>query len=602
MDALHKIKELHPSLILSDIMMPVMDGIELLKEIKNNPKSQSIPVILLSARAGEEERIHGYDTGADDYLVKPFSAKELMARVGAQLKLVKMRQTTETNVRNLFMQAPAAICVLRGPQHIFELTNAMYLQLIGNRIVVGKPIREALPELAGTGIYELLDAVYKTGEPFLANEMPVLLQKANGIFEESILNFVYQASHNETGEVDGILVHAVDVTKQVLASKKIEESEEKFRSLIQTLPQLVWVTDERGNAEFNSFRWKDYTGFESNGEKEWKEIVHPDDYENINSHWAASLTTGAVYRCDVRLKSKESEYRWHTVIGEPVRDIENKIVKWVGGFTDIHHEKKFTQALELKVKQRTKELAKKNIDLENMNKELQSFAYISSHDLQEPLRKIQTFASRIKEKEENNLSEQGKNYFNRMQEAANRMQTLIQDLLAYSRTNIEERKFEKTHLGKIIDEVKEDLSEELKEKFATIEATELCDANIIPFQFRQLLHNLIGNALKFSNPAQPPHIKINSKIVNGLKLEIDNFLPFKNYCHISVTDNGIGFEPQFSNKIFEIFQRLHAMTDYKGTGIGLAIVKKIVDNHNGFVTATGETNKGATIDIYIPVA
>ncbi len=144
--------------------------------VKENVQTKNIPIILLSARAGEESKIEGYETGADDYLIKPFSAKELLARVASQLKLVKLRQATETNVRNLFMQAPAVIGVLRGPQHINELANAMYLQLIGNRNIIGKPIREALPELEGSGIYELLDEVYKTGEPFIANEMPVTLQ------------------------------------------------------------------------------------------------------------------------------------------------------------------------------------------------------------------------------------------------------------------------------------------------------------------------------------------------------------------------------------------------------------------------------------------
>ncbi len=135
-----------------------------------------------------------------------------------------------------------------------------------------------------------------------------------------------------------------------------------------------------------------------------------------------------------------------------------------------------------------------------MNKELQTFAYISSHDLQEPLRKIQTFSTQIIEKEYQNLSEAGKDKFRRMENAAKRMQTLIDDLLAYSRTNTQEGKFEKTDLNKIIEEVKDDLKEEIQQKHATIEVEEMCEANIIPFQFRQLLFNLLSNSLKFSKP------------------------------------------------------------------------------------------------------
>ncbi|MBC7572141.1 MAG: hypothetical protein H7319_20790 [Spirosoma sp.] len=192
-----------------------------------------------------------------------------------------------------------------------------------------------------------------------------------------------------------------------------------------------------------------------------------------------------------------------------------------------------------------------------MNKELESFAYISSHDLQEPLRKIQIFATRILEKEENNLSDNGKDMFNRVQNSAKRMQTLIQDLLAYSRTSTTERKFETTALDKIIEEVKEDFEEELKGKHATIEANDLCDADIIPFQFRQLMHNLIGNALKFSNPRYTPHIQIKSEIANGITLQNQRLSPQNKYCHITVSDNGIGFEQKYSEKIFQVFQRLH---------------------------------------------
>ncbi len=247
-----------------------------------------------------------------------------------------------------------------------------------------------------------------------------------------------------------------------------------------------------------------------------------------------------------------------------------------------------------------KNLESKNLELVNSIAELDSFAYIASHDLQEPLRKIQTFSTQILEKEFNKLSERGQDRLTRMQMAAKRMQTLIEDLLTYSRTNSVERKFIITNLNKIVEEVKADLNEELQQKHASIEATELCDANIIPFQFRQLFSNLISNSLKFSNPAYPPHIKIKSEIVKGEMLKPEGLSQDKNYCHISVSDNGIGFEQQYSEKIFELFQRLHGRSEYNGTGIGLAIVKKIVENHDGIITTKAEINKGVTFNIYIP--
>jgi signal transduction histidine kinase len=263
------------------------------------------------------------------------------------------------------------------------------------------------------------------------------------------------------------------------------------------------------------------------------------------------------------------------------------------------------------------EKEKRAAELIIANKELLAFTYISSHDLQEPLRKIQTFVTIILENENKNLSDKGKYNFQRMQLAAQRMQQLIDDLLAFSRINTTDHTFEKTDLNLIIDEVKNELRDNILEKHATIEVKEICPVNIIVFQFRQLMYNLISNALKFSNPAIPSHIIINSSIVKGSGLNDadiparagttengkalpEKFSPEKNYCHISVTDNGIGFEPHFSERIFGVFQKLHSKEVYKGTGIGLAIVKKIVENHKGLITATSELGKGAKFDIYIP--
>ncbi len=246
------------------------------------------------------------------------------------------------------------------------------------------------------------------------------------------------------------------------------------------------------------------------------------------------------------------------------------------------------------------EKEKRAAELIIANKELLAFTYISSHDLQEPLRKIQTFVTIILENEYENLSENGKHNFKRMQLAAGRMQQLIDDLLAFSRISTTELIFEKTDLGIIIEEVKTELKDTVHEQNAIIEADVLCPVNIIAFQFRQLMYNLISNALKFSNPEIPSHIAIRCNNEKGSKLQNKNLSPEKNYCHITVKDNGIGFEPRFSERIFEVFQKLHGKEVYAGTGIGLAIVKKIVENHNGIITATSELSKGAQFDIYIP--
>ncbi|MGK4568769.1 sensor histidine kinase [Flavobacterium sp. 3HN19-14] len=197
------------------------------------------------------------------------------------------------------------------------------------------------------------------------------------------------------------------------------------------------------------------------------------------------------------------------------------------------------------------------------------------------------------------MSDSGKEYFRRMRNAAERMQTLINDLLSYSRTNNQKQKFELTDLNSILEEVKADLSEELLQQNAVIEVGNLNTVRIIPFQFRQILYNLFSNSIKFVAAGTAPHIMINSEIDLGKNLSHPQLLPDQDYCHIRISDNGIGFESAYNEKIFELFQRLHGRETYEGTGLGLAIVKKIVENHHGFITADGESG-GAKFDIYIP--
>ncbi|KQB38627.1 sensor histidine kinase [Flavobacterium aquidurense] len=244
------------------------------------------------------------------------------------------------------------------------------------------------------------------------------------------------------------------------------------------------------------------------------------------------------------------------------------------------------------------EKEKRAAELLLANNELQAFTYISSHHLQEPLRKIQVFSNRITTDEYQNLTDKGKHYFERIEVAAFHMQALINDLLTYSRTNVTEKKFENTKLNDIIDKVLEDLKEEITAKKAIIEIFGNCTAFIIPSQFHQLICNLVSNSLKFSTTEKTPHITIESIYT---KPKTKKNQSFTNYCHITINDNGIGFEPQFETRVFEMFQQLNNKKDYKGTGIGLAIVKKIVENHNGMITATGKPGLGAKFDIYIPV-
>ncbi len=199
------------------------------------------------------------------------------------------------------------------------------------------------------------------------------------------------------------------------------------------------------------------------------------------------------------------------------------------------------------------------------------------------------------------LSARGKDYFARMQNAAVRMQTLIEDLLTYSRTNTHGAVFESVDLNTLVREIREEAKEKLDEHHGLIESDALPVLSVIRFQFHQLFTNLIGNALKFSKPGVAPQIKISTAITDSAKIKHSKVIADQKYQLISISDNGIGFDPEHSVKIFEVFHRLHGRSEYKGTGIGLAICKKIMDNHHGLILAQGEEGKGSTFNIYIPL-
>ena len=223
--ALDAARRRRPDVIISDVMMPGLDGFQLLAAVRGDDRTRTVPFVLLSARAGEEARIEGLNAGADDYLVKPFSARELVARVEAQLVRAKMRSLEEAHavrLANVFAHAPVGVAILNGPEHVFEFANLQYLELVGGRSVIGKPVREALPELSGQGIYELLDHVFASGEPFVGRARPMLITRRPPIVEETFFDFVYQPLFDSAHRVSGIAVVAFDVTEVTNAKREAE--------------------------------------------------------------------------------------------------------------------------------------------------------------------------------------------------------------------------------------------------------------------------------------------------------------------------------------------------------------------------------------------
>jgi signal transduction histidine kinase len=254
--------------------------------------------------------------------------------------------------------------------------------------------------------------------------------------------------------------------------------------------------------------------------------------------------------------------------------------------------------LEQKVKERTAELVEANKNLEISNQELQQYSFLASHDLQEPLRKIHTFALIVMERFLAG-NEEALGFMNRVVSSTERMRRLIDDLMGYSQLSGPEA-FQQCSLNEIIHEVMNDLELTIKEKEAVINVSDLPEADVIPGQMRQVFQNLISNSLKFSRKDVAPVVTITANYVAKLQLDAEPVAK-GNYCRISCCDNGIGFNEEYLEKIFSLFQRLHGRHQYQGTGIGLAIVKKIIGTHHGLITARSKEGQGACFIIILPL-
>jgi len=419
----------------------------------------------------------------------------------------------------------------------------------------------------------------------------------------AVLALVLNASIIERKRTEATLKNARDE----LEIRVKKRTEELTRSNVQLseAQHLAHIGSWEWDISDNEITWSDELykiyGLSKGKFKPSYEIflqsVHPDDRDYTNEIIHRAYKDHQPFNYYHRIVRPDGDIRIILAHGEVITNEKGEAIKMSGTGQDVTEIKMAEDML----KKTSLELEQKNKELERSNNELASFSYIASHDLQEPLRKIQTFSERILQMENERLSDGGKDHFKRIQSSAKRMQILIEDLLSYSRVNTTDKHFEQTDLNTLLEEVKNELSDIIHAKNAIIDVAPLPPFEIIPFQFRQLLTNIISNSIKFSKQDCRPHVSIKAKFVKGDLIDEPEADPEKTYYHLSFEDNGIGFEQKFGKKIFEIFQRLHGRYEYPGTGIGLAICKKIVENHYGFITANGRMNEGARFDIYLPV-
>ncbi len=379
----------------------------------------------------------------------------------------------------------------------------------------------------------------------------------------------------------GIAIFYRNISEQKRASEQVhdalgrlEESEARFRQLVDAIPQVAWTARPDGYVDYFNTRWFEVTGtpVEPRGDESWKPYVHPSELEQLSENWRRAINTGEPFQSQVRFHNATSgRYRWYLSRAIAIRDGHGAIVKWFGTLTDIDE-----------VKQIQEELSRSNA-------ELARFAFVASHDLKEPLRVVANYVQLLKMRYSGHLDSEADEYINFTVQSVKRMYELINDVLAFSRIGGTPEEFREIDLNSVLSESLSNLETAIKESGATIHCAELPKMVVEQNQMIQLFQNLISNAIKYRRANQTPIIDISAKRQDHKWI-------------FSVKDNGIGIDSKYYEKIFVLFQRLHARDKYTGTGIGLATCKKIVERHLGKIWVESKVNQGSTFFFEIPIS
>ena len=455
--------------------------------------------------------------------------------------------------------------------------------------IIGKTCKEVFPSIFSNGVFERLVKCVTTGEPdkyevkSVKNIEPIW-------FEASIIRL----------NNNGVTVTATNITEEKNAELKLENlnkqlafQNELFRHAEESSGQgnYSWNLDTAESTYSDNF-FK-LLGYEPREftilQNHFNNHIHPDDLDYVMKQIQQVIESQEVNEWEFRMITKSGESFYTKSTGMIIKTSGERLL--VGTIQDISKEKKAALQLE-----------QMNIDLEKQNEELASFSYIASHDLQEPLRKIMTFSSRLKDKYKSHLPEEAQTYLGKIDESAKRMAKLILDLLEYSRLHNEENLFVKTDLTEVVKNVLTDFELVIEQRKAVVQYGKMLAIDVIPLHINQLFYNLLSNSLKFSKTDVTPVINISTHVLTpeDIKKYPNLNMPLP-YCEIVIQDNGIGFEQKYDQQIFVIFQRLNRRDEYDGTGIGLSICKKIVDNHRGIIFVESNLNEGSTFHIILPI-
>lgn len=591
-----------PDLVISDVVMPGIDGVELCKRLKADPATSEIPVLLLTGlRYNDAGVVEGLEAGADDYLEldAPPSlllkkAERLVSQHRERLARLRAEADRKKALENLKDAVELREAIFQGSRDAIFISNAQSEFMIVNR---------AACEMTGYSSEEL----FKMRIPDLHEEVDL---KAFRKFHDRIMSGEDIVSEAKILRKDGKKVttefnnrrifisgrpcmHTVarDVTERNQMEEALRQSEEQYRDLYENANDIIYTLDLDGNFTSANKAAERLFGYsrEELMKMNRKDIVAP-DHLHIGPGMVERRLAGEeipnycgdIIARDGRRLTIETSVRLLYRDGMPVG---------IQGIARDITERKLAE-------EQLKQFAEK---LETSNRELEGFAYIASHDLQEPLRKIQAFGDRLKAKCGHTLNREAFDYLDRMQGAAKRMQTLVIDLLKLSRVTTRARPFIRVDLSQIVKEVVSDLELQIEQTGGTVKTGYLPTIEADPTQMRQLFQNLIGNALKFHRPGDSPIVKVEDDLLCERDKRAGRDKEPAEFCRIIIEDNGIGFDEKYIDRIFAPFQRLHGRSEYDGTGIGLTVCQKIAQRHNGTIFAESTPGDGARFVISLPM-
>jgi PAS domain S-box-containing protein len=383
----------------------------------------------------------------------------------------------------------------------------------------------------------------------------------------------------------------LDITERKRAEGALRESERWYRTLAISLPHLVWTCRADGPCDYLSPRWVEYTGIPESEQLgyRWLEQLHPDDRDRVIAEWTEVAAHGESFDIEFRIRRADGVHRWFKTRAIPLRDNNGQLVKWFGSNTDIDDVKRASEVLAAVNAELEDRVKARTAALEAANRELEAFSYSVSHDLRAPLRSVDGFSKILLQDHGEQLDAEARRVLGVVIRNVQQMGRLIDDLLAFSRVSRKELERQPVDMGKLARAVAEVLRAAEPERAIEVDIGSLGGTLGDSGLLRQVWVNLLGNAFKFTRPADRPRIEIRCEQVDG-------------ECRYTVRDNGVGFDPAYADNLFKPFQRLHPTAEFEGTGIGLAIVARIVQRHGGRVSAEGRPGAGATFGFSLPTS